>query len=154
MSYPVTAPNRRWFRFSLRMLFVVLALVSLPLCWIAYDLHWIRQRHDALTWFEQRACGPVGWQESGPSNTLYGNNEPAPWGIRILGEPGYAWIWLDIAKDDAGWGSSEIATKEEIKSSKIPRVRQFLDREPETTAKAEAVAAHFHKYLQTPEAKS
>ena len=47
-----------------------------------------------------------------------------------------------------------IGTKEEIKSSKIPRVRQFLDREPETTAKAKAVAAHFHKYLQTPEAKS
>ena len=47
---------------------------------------------------------------------------------------------------------SSIGTKEEIKASQNPHVRQFLDRVPEDMAKAPAVAAYFEKYLQRKEA--
>ena len=47
---------------------------------------------------------------------------------------------------------SSVGTKDEIRTSQNPRVRQFLDRVPEDMAKASAVAAHFEKYLQTQEA--
>jgi len=47
---------------------------------------------------------------------------------------------------------SSIGTKDEIRASQNPRVRQFLDRIPGDMAKAPAVAAYFEKYLQTQEA--
>jgi len=47
---------------------------------------------------------------------------------------------------------SSIGTKDEIRASTNPRVRQFLDRIPDDMAKSPAVAAYFEKYLQSPEA--
>jgi phospholipid/cholesterol/gamma-HCH transport system ATP-binding protein len=47
---------------------------------------------------------------------------------------------------------SSIGTKDEIRASQNPRVRQFLDRIPGDMAKAPAVAAYFEKYLQIQEA--
>jgi phospholipid/cholesterol/gamma-HCH transport system ATP-binding protein len=44
-----------------------------------------------------------------------------------------------------------VGTKDEIKASQNPRVRQFLDRIPDDMAKATAIADHFEKYLQTQE---
>jgi phospholipid/cholesterol/gamma-HCH transport system ATP-binding protein len=41
-----------------------------------------------------------------------------------------------------------IGTREEIQTSRHPRVRQFLDRIPEEMAKASAVSDHFQKYLR------
>ena len=41
----MTAP-RRWFRFSLRTLFVVVTIACVFAGWIAYQLDWIRERHD------------------------------------------------------------------------------------------------------------
>jgi phospholipid/cholesterol/gamma-HCH transport system ATP-binding protein len=46
---------------------------------------------------------------------------------------------------------SSVGTKDEIKASDNPRVRQFLDRVPDDAAKAPAVAAYFEKYLHRPE---
>jgi phospholipid/cholesterol/gamma-HCH transport system ATP-binding protein len=46
---------------------------------------------------------------------------------------------------------SSVGTKEELKASQNPRVRQFLDRVPENVAKAPAVAAYFEKYMQSQE---
>src|SRR5262245_27202765 len=39
-------PKRRWFRFSLRTLFILIALIA---CWLAYSVHWIKQRHAYLS---------------------------------------------------------------------------------------------------------
>ena len=47
---------------------------------------------------------------------------------------------------------SSVGTKDEIRASQNPRVRQFLDRIPGNMAKAPAVAAYFEKYLKTQEA--
>lgn len=49
---------------------------------------------------------------------------------------------------------SSIGTKDQIRASENPRVRQFLDRVPDNAAKAPAVAAYFEKYLHVPEAHS
>jgi len=46
---------------------------------------------------------------------------------------------------------SSVGTKDEIKASQNPRVRQFLDRIPGDMAHAPAVAAYFEKYLRRPE---
>lgn len=45
-----------------------------------------------------------------------------------------------------------VGTKEEIRTSQDPRVRQFLDRIPEDMANAPAVTAYFENYLQSKEA--
>jgi phospholipid/cholesterol/gamma-HCH transport system ATP-binding protein len=47
---------------------------------------------------------------------------------------------------------SLIGTKEDIKESSDPRVRQFLDRVPENMAHPAALSAHFQKYLERKEA--
>jgi phospholipid/cholesterol/gamma-HCH transport system ATP-binding protein len=46
---------------------------------------------------------------------------------------------------------SSVGTKDEIKASQNPRVRQFLDRIPENIAKTPAVTAYFEKYMQSEE---
>lgn len=45
-----------------------------------------------------------------------------------------------------------IGTKDEIRASQDPRVRQFLDRVPDEIAKTPAVSGYFEKYLQAQEA--
>jgi phospholipid/cholesterol/gamma-HCH transport system ATP-binding protein len=44
-----------------------------------------------------------------------------------------------------------VGTKDEIRTSKNPHVRQFLDRVPENIAKTPAVAAYFEKYMRSEE---
>ena len=39
-----TKPNRRWFRFNLRTLFVVVTLFGLVGVWMANQMKWIRDR--------------------------------------------------------------------------------------------------------------
>jgi phospholipid/cholesterol/gamma-HCH transport system ATP-binding protein len=43
-----------------------------------------------------------------------------------------------------------VGTKEQIKASQNPHVRQFLDRVPDNTATTRMVEAHFEKYVQSP----
>jgi len=67
------APRRRWFSFSLRTLFVVVAASGLFLAWLGVQVQWIRDRHEALSHYS------VG-------TTV--RPKKAPWSIRILGEAG------------------------------------------------------------------
>jgi phospholipid/cholesterol/gamma-HCH transport system ATP-binding protein len=46
-----------------------------------------------------------------------------------------------------------VGTKDEIRSSENPRIRQFLDRIPDNIAKGPAAAAFFEHYLQDQETK-
>ena len=41
-----TKPKRRWFRFSLRSLFVLVTIAGIGAGWVAYQLKWIRDRHE------------------------------------------------------------------------------------------------------------
>jgi phospholipid/cholesterol/gamma-HCH transport system ATP-binding protein len=44
-----------------------------------------------------------------------------------------------------------VGTKDEVRTSTHPRIRQFLDRVPDNTAQTIGVETHFAKYLQSQE---
>ena len=67
---------RRSFRFSIRTLFLVLTVFGI---WLGVQVKWIKDRRDFLR-------GNVRF--SAPGTAL------APWAIRVLGEPGYAQVWI------------------------------------------------------------
>ena len=83
-------PNRRWFKFSLRTLFVVVTVVA---CWLGYAIPWINQRHAFLAQpdliFEFNDSPPT-------TSNRWGNNWPvfAPRGLWLLGERGLVSVWL------------------------------------------------------------
>ena len=66
-------------RFSLRTLFVLVAIAGVPMAWGAYQLNWIRQRHEFISHF-----GAV----SGYSPTTV-DPQAAPWPLSLFGEDGY-----------------------------------------------------------------
>lgn len=75
-----TIPSRRpWYQFSLRTLFVVVALVSIPLAWVGYSLNWIRQRRELVR---------EGWVIEMPYPVFNGERPDAPCGLWIFGEKG------------------------------------------------------------------
>jgi hypothetical protein len=70
-----TKPKRRWFRFSLRMLFVLVTLVGVVAGWVAYQLNWIRQRRE---FSNSHHIGIIVWQS--------GLDTKAPWSLKLFGE--------------------------------------------------------------------
>jgi hypothetical protein len=76
----------RWcaWRFSLRTLFVVMTLLCVCL---AVQVKWIRDRHEML--------GDVGR----PSRLTFVRGAAAPITLRLLGEPGYRSIHIDLDND-------------------------------------------------------
>jgi hypothetical protein len=61
-------------RFGLRTVFVLIAVISIPLGWCAYQLNWIRQRHEFL---------------HRPGIIPYLSDVPlATWSLRLFGEEG------------------------------------------------------------------
>ena len=92
--------NRRWFRFSLRTLFVALTLFG---CWLGYEMNWIRQRRGVIGASQVR-----NWRYY-VAVTLYGNppkehRQPvysiAPWPLNWFGEPGYWAVVLPKGTSD------------------------------------------------------
>jgi len=69
---------RRRFQFSLRTLFVLTVVVSIPLAWVGYSLSWIRQRREVL-------AGARVWDTSSFSSNV---RRTAPAGLWLLGETG------------------------------------------------------------------
>jgi hypothetical protein len=82
--------KRRWFRFSLRGLFIVMTVLAVG---PAYQLNWIRQRRDALS----------GGRFSGDTvladvNPLLPKTVSAPGWLWLYGEPGYVGITMSISE--------------------------------------------------------
>jgi hypothetical protein len=65
-------------RFSLRTLFVLVGLASLPMAWLAYQLNWIRCRHEFLSRPNWKAMQPSVPPHAAPKS---------PWPLQLLGEP-------------------------------------------------------------------
>jgi hypothetical protein len=64
-------------RYSLRALFVFCTLAGIACAWVAYQLNWIRQRHEFIRTHE------LPFYYKGPFT------EPqAPWQLRLFGERG------------------------------------------------------------------
>jgi hypothetical protein len=104
----MAAPNHRWLRFSLRTMFVVLAVATVPMGWLGWNLHSIRQRHALLA---RHVAPQTRWPEGvntlrirqrklfctiAPTSTNVG------YGLRILGEPNVGEVKLFIRRDKSG----------------------------------------------------
>jgi hypothetical protein len=94
---------RQWFRFSLRTLFVVVTAMCIAGGWVAYQLNWIRQRHEFIAEVKklsQPFYVPVwAYIRSDYVGPPYLPETPAPWPLRIFGEEG---VWT-IGIFDAGY---------------------------------------------------
>ena len=75
--------KRRWFRFSLRMLFIAILIVSLPLGWCAWTLHEVRERARIL-----RLADNIS-DSGGPFNS------ELPWRLKIFGAKPVGKIFVD-----------------------------------------------------------
>lgn len=73
-------PNRRWFKFSLRTMFVVTTVLA---CWLGWNLHRVRQREEILQYASQ-VCS-----ENNPS---VADDVPIAW--RLLGAEPVWWVLL------------------------------------------------------------
>ena len=89
-------PKRRWFRFSLRTLFVIVTLVAL---WLGYELNWIRERRKFLNApgvFESTSIDTLG-----PNFVIPPPLVPpprAPGMLRLFGERGVVAIEIPIER--------------------------------------------------------
>jgi hypothetical protein len=75
------ALKHRWFRYSLRTLFVVVTLFA---CWLAYSLTWVRQRHEFLSTESPQAIVFDGEMAALPPGMLWILNEQGVGRIIIL----------------------------------------------------------------------
>ena len=85
------APKRRWFQFSLRTLFVLVLLLAIPLGWLAVQLKWIRDRHEALRGLEQSGRAFIlDWS----SSFVHDPDDVLPWSLRLFGENSVRQIFI------------------------------------------------------------
>ena len=89
-------PNKRWFRFSLRSLFIVITAFA---CWLGYYVNWIRDRHQALNGVEYSAN--IEELNNNVVVTLPPPH-PFPWSLTVLGEQPVNAIAIPGSKSDPG----------------------------------------------------
>ena len=100
---------RRWFRFSLRTMFV---LVTVLCVWLGYSLNWIRQRREAIAHahFEK-----VSIKTTAPIR--------APGLLWLFGEPGYDRIWFLFGPADPRDNTPEEFVKAKQLAPLFPEAR-------------------------------
>ena len=83
-----TKPKRRWFQFSLRTLFVLIALLSIPIAWAAsIQLNWIRQRNEFKNEFDINDMDFSGFRP---------NAAQCPWSLKLFGETDQKYVLVPI----------------------------------------------------------
>jgi len=91
--------SRRWFRFSLRTMLVLVTLVGITIGWTGMQLKWIRDRQEAIRWLESSADpnDTDGAWRGGRQYTTYESyqNSNAPWSLRLFGERGIDRLHID-----------------------------------------------------------
>ena len=87
-----TATKHREFRFTLRTLFVVVLLLAIPLGWLAVQLKWIRDRHEALRGLMQPPSRAfiLDWS----SSFVHERDDVLPWSLRLFGENSVMQIFI------------------------------------------------------------
>ena len=89
------APKRRWFRFSLRTLFVVVTMFGVA-CWLGWNLRVVRQRDDAI-WLIESKGGQVDFAQPGSEQF------EVPLVFRLFGGRSVEWLMapmLDFTAED------------------------------------------------------
>src|SRR5689334_11859911 len=85
------APSRPWLRFRLRMLFLMMLVLAIPLGWIGVQLRWIRDLKEFIAETVAR-CEAVRTSEGEIDRyqirPYVNDSTDAPWSIRIFGEEG------------------------------------------------------------------
>ena len=90
------SPRRRRFAFRLRTLFVLVAVLSVPLGWVGYSLEWIRQREEML--LEDGVTGATKYVSAGEHGIP--DDPEAPYGLWLFGERGFQCIVAQRQKAD------------------------------------------------------
>ena len=85
-------PTRRWFRFSLRTMLVLVTVVCIYLGWA---MNWKHKRHAMLDNFKSLAKRGSYYP---PEGIIYGGSAPLP--LRLLGEHGVRNIDISAASHD------------------------------------------------------
>src|ERR1051325_1994022 len=93
--------SRRWFRFGLRTLFMLVTILGV---WLGVQVKWIRGRHEAIA-HHKLLNGEIVRYAKWPvhSNLIFirpAEVAKAPWSIRILGETGINTIFVNEEKQD------------------------------------------------------
>jgi hypothetical protein len=98
------APKRRW-SFSLRTLFVAVAILGIAFSWIAYELKWIRDRHAfrAKQLWSAESGHDVSKEDAaetiaGGWPSAYHSNAPGMLGL--FGEYGLKWLYISVPRHD------------------------------------------------------
>jgi len=102
------SPIRRWFRFSLRTVFVAVTMLC---CWLGYELSWLRERH-LLVESGEAAVFP----------TSTGTRPKAPALLWLFGEEGAGEITLllvldEISKPQDGIDLKSLPTYNRVRSA-------------------------------------
>jgi len=101
--------RRRWFRFGLRTLFVVVTILA---CWLGYSFNWISGRQAARRWLSENADD---WNET---RWLRPN-----WRFPETSAPGFLWIFGEE-------GEYQIHVPKNTPDARIERLKMLF---PETS---------------------
>jgi hypothetical protein len=101
------ALKRRWFAFSLRTMFIMVTMLCIAVAWLTYQLHWIRERHAAMSSLRGRQIltfdNGSSYRNGKESFTTFWvrvKRKPAPWSLHIFGEWGAGYLILDLPETD------------------------------------------------------
>jgi hypothetical protein len=73
MTISLAKPKRRWFRFSLRTLFLLVTVIA---CWLGWQVHVVQHRKAMLMQIEASGgylfnCGEMGWGRNEDHTTKF-----------------------------------------------------------------------------------
>jgi hypothetical protein len=110
-----SAVSRRWFRFSLKTLLVLVTILGSFLGWFGVQLRWIHDRREALRWIIDIRARQLA-RDSGslvpPEKGVYVSHAgiTAPWSLGILGESGVERleVYQDWLNPDARYSLNEL----------------------------------------------
>src|ERR1700722_13013940 len=94
-------PPRRWFRFSMRTMLILVAISAIPFGWVRYQLDWIRERHSAIDNIDVY-----------PAHFDYLPDKAPPWSLRLFGKKPLGASFLHVKALE--YGSEEFNRRGEL----------------------------------------